>query len=70
MKSRTCHLRSANDPKRTSRLPVFRPSFAIQGIELFIRQLDIDGGCSPLASSSAKRLIVATFHSRSQRATF
>ena len=44
MTSRTCHLRSANDPKRTSRLPVFRPSFAIQGIELFIRQLDIDGG--------------------------
>ena len=30
--------------KRTSRLLVFRPSFAIQGIELFIRQLDIDGG--------------------------
>src|SRR5262245_63990061 len=42
--SRTCHLRSANDPKRTSRLPVFRPSFTIKGIELFIRQLDIGGG--------------------------
>jgi hypothetical protein len=40
---------SANDPKRTSRLPVFRPSFSIQGIELFIRQLDIldiEGGRS------------------------
>jgi hypothetical protein len=38
-----CATRSASDPKRTSGRP-FLPSYAIEGSELFNRELDIDRG--------------------------